>query len=207
MTGHIRLALFGASGAGKSTTSGLLLQALARTQVRAAVEKLAEPLYEVQRQVYALCGKAMADPYEQDGVLLASLADNFRRIDPNSLTKHFAARITQAEQRGVQVVICDDMRKPDVAELVALGFRTVRISAPDRLRIARRARRGDLSDVSDSHSAEQEVLIEPDIDIFNDGSMTQLAQQVDSAVELILGWLVQPQTSGPVHAQRFGSGQ
>ncbi|WUS98910.1 ATP-binding protein [Streptomyces sp. NBC_00708] len=201
MTSHVRLALFGASGAGKSTTCGLLLQALERTQISVKVEKLAEPLYEVQRHVYALCGKAMADPYEQDGVLLASLADNFRRIDPNSLTSHFAARVVQAEQQGIQVVICDDMRKPDAATLTALGFRTVRISAPDQLRIARRAGRGDLSEVSDSHNAEQEVLIEPDIDIRNDGALTQLAQQVESVVALIHDRL------GLVHAQGPGSEQ
>lgn len=200
MTGHVRLALFGASGAGKSTTSGLLLQAFERAQVTARVEKLAEPLYEVQRHVYELCGKKMAGPYEQDGVLLAALADNFRRIEPRSLTGHFAARVERAELLGVQVVVCDDMREPDVPELIGLGFRTVHITAPDELRIARRAGRGDLSAVSDSHSAEREVLLEPDIAVRNDGGLDGLALQVDAVVERVLGWL-----GDPVHAPGPGS--
>ncbi|MBF6195327.1 MULTISPECIES: hypothetical protein [unclassified Nocardia] len=187
MAKQVRLALFGASGAGKSTTCRLILDAVQRQGRTGAVVKLAEPLYDLQRLIYSLCGQPIAEPYRQDGMLLSSLADNFRRIDPESLTRLFAARVADAENSNAEVVICDDVRRPDYEALRKMGFRFVRISAPDELRIRRRAERGDLAPVSDQHVAEVPISLAPDFEVLNDSTIEHLARQVQALTDVVAG--------------------
>ncbi|MEU6828767.1 hypothetical protein ABZ894_08960 [Nocardia beijingensis] len=181
------MALFGASGAGKSTTCRLILEAVQRQGRTGAVVKLAEPLYDVQRLIYSLCGQPVADLYRQDGILLSSLADNFRRIEPESLTRLFAARVADAESSNAEVVICDDVRRPDYEALRKMGFRFVRISAPDALRLRRRAERGDLAPVSDKHVAEIPISLASDFEVLNDSTIEHLAKQVQTLTDVVAG--------------------
>ncbi|MBF6228515.1 hypothetical protein IU470_25835 [Nocardia abscessus] len=183
MTRQVRLALFGASGAGKSTTCRLLLETVQQRGLAGVLVKLAEPLYDVQRLIYSLCGHPVIEPYRQDGILLSSLADNFRRIDPGSLTRLFAARVAGAEK--ADVVICDDMRRPDYEALREMGFRFVRITAPEAVRIGRRTARDDLAPVSDAHAAETPISLAPDFEVLNDSSFEHLARQVHAITDVI----------------------
>jgi hypothetical protein len=174
-----KLALCGAPGAGKSTTSGLLIEELAACGIPSLVLKLAEPLYQVQRLIYTFVGRSLPEPYRQDGELLNFLGSYLRRLRSDFLTEDFAARVRTmtAEQPGT-ALICDDLRAPDVAAVTGLGFQTVLIAAPDEVRRARRRTRGDLSEGSESHATEVPIMIEPDHILPNDGDLALLRERV-----------------------------
>ncbi|WUE13485.1 hypothetical protein OHA25_60530 (plasmid) [Nonomuraea sp. NBC_00507] len=141
------------------------------------VVKLAAPLYQLQSLVYTVAGEPMLDPTMQDGQLLNDLAAHLRRINPDALTDNFARRVRQAATRYPEaVLLCDDMRAPDAATLVDLGFHLVRVHAAQELRLGRKNLRGDLTAGQDDHPTEASVALDSHHDVRNDGGLEDLRQ-------------------------------
>lgn len=182
-----RIALFGLPGAGKSTIVSLLTPELEAAGFRVSVVKLAQPLYDVQHAFYERLGVELA-PGRQDGALLNFLGSHFRRISPDFLVADFARRCEIAARSGADVLLCDDARPVDLGPLADWGFRLVRVSAPDALRRARKAQRGDRSAGRDDHPTELggESVV-PDFELVNEGSLADLTQQVVALGEVLAG--------------------
>lgn len=170
-----RIALYGRPGVGKSTFGELLGQELAGAGGRALVVRLASPLYELQALVYTVAGRPMLVGARQDGALLNSLGGHLRRINPGALTNAFTARVCQAErEHPLAVLVCDDMRAPDVGALIALGFDLVEVIAPEHVRQARKRARADLTAGDDGHPTEAPVDTVPWRRVDNSGDLEQL---------------------------------
>ncbi|WP_331752360.1 ATP-binding protein [Streptomyces sp. NBC_00829] len=146
-----KVALYGRPGAGKSSFAGLLAQELAVAGADVLTLKVGAPLYELQAVVHAMAGRPLLDGSEQDGQLLNALGTQLRRINPVALTEVFTRRVRQAEvARPDAVLVCDDLRAPDVEAVTGLGFVLVEVTAPDAVRLARKQERADLS-AGDEH--------------------------------------------------------
>jgi cytidine deaminase len=199
MTGEhpnpLRVALFGLPGAGKSTSAGLLREALTAAGRRVAVVKTAAPLYDVQHAFYERAGLSLADG-QQDGALLNFLGAHFRLAAPGFLLADFDRRWRAAALGGADVVLCDDARPVDLPGLTRQGFRIVRISAPDDLRRARKSERGDRIAGRDDHPTEAGgETVEAHHEIDNSGSWETLRDRIDVlAKELV----TVAQVGGPI---------
>ncbi|MFI1204846.1 hypothetical protein ACH4VR_36375 [Streptomyces sp. NPDC020883] len=170
-----KIALHGRPGAGKSTLAGLLIEECGRAGMPVQRLKLGTPLYEAQALVYALAGKPLLDTDVQDGPLLNALGEAMRRINPQALTAPFTYRVQQAEQlRPEGMLICDDMRAPDVEVVIGLGFRLVEVVAPDELRLRRKKERADLAAGDDNHTTERPITATPWQRVHNSGSREDL---------------------------------
>ncbi|MFD8148138.1 hypothetical protein [Streptomyces sp. NPDC059708] len=182
-----KIALYGLPGAGKSTAAQVLTQELALQGVEVVRLRLAEPLYEAQRAVYALAGRPLSDDTRQDGRLLNLLGTQMRRINPDALTGPFTFRVRQAEADSPKaLLLCDDLRAPDVETVTGLGFRLVEITAPTALRRSRRQARGDLSAGEENHPTEVPPAVEPWRRIDNTGDLAAYRQRLAAlARELI----------------------
>ncbi|MCC3773823.1 hypothetical protein [Streptomyces sp. UNOB3_S3] len=173
-----KVALYGRPGAGKTTLTGLLALELAEAGADALILKVGATLYELQAIIYAVAGRPLLDGRDQDGQLLNALGSQIRRINPDALTDAFGWRVRQAEQATPQaVLLCDDMRAPDVEAVVALGFRLVEVTAPEPLRLARKRSRGDLSAGDDQHITEAAIDAVPWLRVDNAGSLDDLRRQ------------------------------
>ena len=174
----MRLALFGRPGAGKSTTSGMLQLVLNQAGRNVAVVKLAAPLYDIQAAFYQRCGVELRAG-QQDGALLNFLGAHVRTTAATFLVDDFARRCRSAQLLGARAIVCDDARPVDLPALRAQGFRTVRISAPPEVRVARRRQRGDRTLGDDAHSTEagvEEAIT--DYELINAGSLDELRDQI-----------------------------
>ncbi|MFD6181967.1 hypothetical protein [Streptomyces goshikiensis] len=170
-----KIALYGKPGAGKSTFASLLTDELVKAGGEVATVKVAAPLYQLQLIVYEMAGVPLVDPTRQDGRLLNFLGTEMRRINPRSLTDVFAARVQELERtRPEALLVCDDLRGPDVDAVTALGFRLVEISAPAEVRALRKAGRGDLTAGDEQHPTEAQPLVDAWRRVRNAGSLEDL---------------------------------
>ncbi|MBF4625457.1 hypothetical protein [Clavibacter sp. VKM Ac-2872] len=171
------MAFVGRPGAGKSTST----KAIIDTWPGAARVSLAAPLYAVQRAFYERLGAPLRDG-QQDGQLLNFLGQHFRSVRPDSLINDFEERVAFAQDRGADMIVCDDARPVDVADLRRLGFSIVLIQAPEHLRLVRKAGRGDVRAGDDDHMTEAGTIT-PDEVIANDADISSLAERVREVVE------------------------
>ncbi|KPI03543.1 hypothetical protein OK074_4910 [Actinobacteria bacterium OK074] len=157
----LRIAVIGLSGSGKSTCAGIVREWAAERALTVTRVPLARPLYELQSQVYESAGVPL-QPGAQDQVLLESLATQLRRINPRSLVDAFLARAAEAVRDGADLLVNDDLRDPhvDAPALRAEGFRVLRVTCAEPVRLKRLAERGDLTRADGSTSGLD--LIEPD---------------------------------------------
>ncbi|MFI6296640.1 ATP-binding protein [Nonomuraea sp. NPDC050790] len=179
----LRIALYGKPGVGKSTFARLLIQHLQTRDTPCAVVKIGAPLYELQALLYTIAGRPLLEPTAQDGLLLGDLAGHLRRINPSSLTELFAAKVAAAPAEAV--LVCDDMRAPDVEAVKELGFVLVEVQAPQHLRQARTHARGDLTPVSEDHPGEAPVGCTADHRVVNDSDLAALRAQAAALVERV----------------------
>ncbi|MEV4383271.1 hypothetical protein [Streptosporangium sp. NPDC049644] len=183
----IKVALYGRPGAGKSTFGVSLGQEFMAAGVPVVPLKLAAPLYTLQAVVHVFAGRPLLGPGQQDGLLLNDLAGHLRRINSAALTDPFARRVIQAaEKHPGGVVVCDDMRAPDVEVLVELGFLLVEVWAPERVRQARKQARGDLSPGADDHVTELPPDCVPHHRVINDGGLEQLQGRAAELVREVM---------------------
>jgi dephospho-CoA kinase len=189
----LKIALFGTPGAGKSTTS-LLIEDYCRSAAYSFHRiKLADPLYEIQSYIYGVARRPLADFYDQDGELLTFLGGYLRKLNPAVLLDRFAERLAAVEAElpdipeGQNVVVCDDMRRPDAEYLRERGFVFICISASEEQCKKRRLMRGDRSLSSLQHPVERGLdEIVRDATIVNEGTFDDLRQQVASLLGRLL---------------------
>jgi dephospho-CoA kinase len=181
---RLRVSVVGTAGSGKSTSATLIEEFARHKGLGVARVKLAKPLYDLQEQVYRAAGVKPAEG-AQDQVLMEALADALRRIRPRSLVDDFSARLVRAEA-GADLVLTDDLRDPyvDAPELRRLGFRVLRVTCAEEVRLSRLAGRGDLSR-SDA-STRSIGLIEPDAVVDNSADRGTLRELVHAVMR---SWL------------------
>ncbi len=193
-----KLALYGSPGAGKSTTTKLLIDLCADRQIIMRRLRLADPLYECQNALYQIAGKPLASFYVQDGELLNFLGSHLRKINPSVLTDRFDKKLqdTLAEMDGRSsnsLIVCDDMRQPDYEFISELKFIVVKIQASHETCIERRRSRGDISLESSQHPTEQGLdTIKPDHIITNNGTLADLKTEVTSFLHELFDDFNQP---------------
>lgn len=182
-----RLALYGKPGAGKTTFSGFLAEAVTAKGLNSVQIKLGAPLYELQAIIYSMAGKPMLSADQQDGLLLNDLGAHLRRINPGALTEMFARRVNRAAREFPEApIICDDMRAPDVDAVRALGFQLIHISAPEALRRLRKGARGDVTAGSETHITEVPVQVPPEYNIDNSHDLKRLRESAEELLAQVL---------------------
>ncbi|MCT9008516.1 hypothetical protein ACWGKW_22495 [Streptomyces sp. NPDC054766] len=178
----LRITVVAPAGTGKSTCAGLIEEFARARGISHARVKLATPLYDLQAEVYRRAAVPLAEGV-QDQILMEALADAMRRINPTSLADDFTARLASVRAR---VVVNDDLRDPhvDAPVLRGHGFRVLRITCDEDIRLKRLAERGDPSRAD--RSTREIDLIEPDAVIDNSGDIAACRTAVH---DLLRSWL------------------
>lgn len=176
-------ALFGMPGAGKSTTTARLQHLLSTQGTELHHIRLADPLYECQREIYRIAGRPLADQHVQDGELLNFLGTHLRKINPTVLLDRFAIELRRVDDElrrngiGEALILCDDVRPADEPFVRSCGFTLVKVTAHEDLCCRRRQARRDLSLGSATHATEVGIdTITPDAELRNDSTIDQLDQ-------------------------------
>ncbi|MFI5779556.1 hypothetical protein [Nocardia sp. NPDC051570] len=182
MSKTLRVAVIGLAGCGKSTCASLIEEFAAARGLRYGRVKLAQPLYELQSQVYRVARVPIADG-AQDQILMEALATALRRIRPESLAEDFLDRLDRTD---ADIVVNDDLRDPyiDAVALRARSFRVIRVTADQDVRATRLAGRGDPTRTDGSTA--QLDLIEPDVVIDNSAELDAYRRTVH---DLLGSWL------------------
>ncbi|MEY9994446.1 hypothetical protein ABIE67_006478 [Streptomyces sp. V4I8] len=180
---QLRIAVIGHSGSGKSTCAAVLREYAADQGLGFARIALARPLYELQDRVYATAGAPLRAG-AQDQVLMEDLAGHLRRLNPRALADDFAARLAVCP---ADLVVNDDLRDPvvDAPALRALGFRILRITSAEQLRLGRLAARADLTRADGS--TRDLDLIEPDVVIDNSEDLAAYRSAIHATVRSLQG--------------------
>jgi guanylate kinase len=186
----LKLCLVAPSGAGKSTAAQYLVSRFRELGRSAAVYKLAEPLYELQSQIYVRAGRPI-DHYRQDHRLLELIATEMRRINPRSILDDFLARIAAAPE---QVLINDDLRdyETDYRALRQQGFVFIKISASIKARHQRLNQRHDLVTHVESKLDRDLCAMDPDYLIVNE---TFNREAYEAALDLVVERLCAPRVA------------
>jgi cytidine deaminase len=161
-----KVCLVAPSGAGKSTAASHLVESFRKRGLSARIYKLAEPLYDLQSQVYARARRPI-ERHRQDHRLLELIADEMRRINPTSILEDFMERVAAAPE---QVVVNDDLRDldTDYAALREAGFVFIKITASARVRARRMNRRDDLLSHFESKLDRDLRAMDPDFLVVNE---------------------------------------
>lgn len=180
-----KLAIYGLSGAGKSTTCEIVCDACRARGLTVRVEKLAAPLYRLQADIYRLVGRTV-EPGQQDQELLRTLAGQLRRIEPTFLVDDFLRRTHDTD---ADVIVNDDIKDTvvDYPALVEDGFRFLHVTCPDEIRAQRLTTRADLTQAAETAHTWRLDRIEPDWVLHNS---TNDCRRLRFAVDPIVGeWL------------------
>ena len=170
-----KLALLGGPGVGKDTFVQIFRKHFPSVSYRQI--RLAEPLYEVQRYIYKLCGQEIADGV-QDGVLLNFLGKHMRGSNSNVLLDRFAQNVAEIGDE-VELILCSDLRPKDALFVKEMGFVVVHIVAEASLALERRKKRGDLSLGSSSHETEAGIAANLyDVQLANHGTLEEYEKSV-----------------------------
>jgi len=179
----MRLSIIGYTGCGKSTVSKMIQSRFVREGKRAEVVKLAYPLYALQQEFYRTAGVNL-EFWDQDQVLLETIATHLRRISPTSLVSNFMERLAAVTS---DVVINDDLRDPhvDYPALRDEGFRFIRVTCDESVREKRLGYRQDRTTVLRSSTTSRLDLISPHAIIDNSGSLNELERKVEDTLTVI----------------------
>lgn len=180
----LRLCLLGGTGSGKSTSCALFRQAFTKRGMSVETLKLADPLYQLQSQIYELSGQPLHQGGTQDQILLETMARVMRRISPEALVWNLGKRLSDCQSN---VVINDDLRDNfvDAPVLKAKGFHFIRIYARPAVRTARLKTRGDISLSLNSKVECQQRRIAAEYVLTNNGSIEELSQQISDLTEIL----------------------
>lgn len=187
-----RIALYGYPGAGKSTAARILKDQC-QGRIWFARIRIAQPLYEAQSDIYQRAGRQLRDFYQQDGELLNLLGIQLRRLNPRILEDRFASSVRESLDRFRKtpmrdgLIVCDDVRYPDVHFIRGLGFDFVQMHTPKIARSMRRHRRGDVSlgSVSDPNEQFLDRLV-PDKVLDNSGDLSALSSAIASLLKELM---------------------
>lgn len=182
---QLRLCIFGHSGSGKSTTAGYFLETLQEKGYRVDTIKLAEPLYQLQKKIYAAAGRSI-DHYAQDQQVLEWLAQQLRKINPASLVEDFEKRLKLSQ---ANVILNDDLRDKEVDYLYLkkMGFIFIRMKVKKQVAYKRLQKRHDLNTVFRSSASRDIDVMTSDIDIENNGaSLNDLKRKLDDTLTSLI---------------------
>jgi dephospho-CoA kinase len=159
----LKLAIYGLSGSGKSTTAKIIKDYYEKENKKVEFVKLAYPLYKIQQIFYETAGKKI-DFYDQDQVLLEVIAENLRKISKTALVDDFMTRLKECT---ADVVINDDIRdhEHDYPVLKEENFLFFRVFCDEHLRIKRLKERNDISIQVNSNTTRDINKFEPDWEI------------------------------------------
>jgi len=159
----LKLALYGLSGAGKSTTANMFHAVLSENMKNAVTLKLAQPLYELQSMYYRIAGKPIVWN-QQDQQLLETIAASLRNISMTSLVDDLEKRM---EMIHADVILNDDIRDTDVdyPAMKKMGFAFIHIICDENTRVQRLMDRHDLSKIVQSKTTEYINNIKSDFTI------------------------------------------
>lgn len=183
----LKLCVYGVAGSGKSTISKMVADLLTARGHNVDIIKLADPLYRLQQQIYALTGQQVP-LWTHDNEMLRTLATQLRRINPDFIVEDFLRRL---EASTADVVINDDLRDTavDYPRMADCDFRFLHAACTDEVRAARMGARGDLTVVPDSVATWGFDRITPDWTIDNSSDdQGHLRHQVEVVLDK---WLEQ----------------
>lgn len=182
---QLRLALVASSGSGKSTTAMLLKQAFSRKGFSVGIEKLAQPLYNLQRAYFSEMAQAIAED-AQHQLLMENIASNLRMLNPRSLIDHLFARL---QENQADVVLTDDLRdkETDWPALVGQGYTVIRVRCDEAIRLQRLNVRQDMQTQLTSALDEDINAIDSDYTLYNNGDLQQLEEAVNTLVTQLSG--------------------
>lgn len=130
-------------------------------------------------------------PARKPRALYQQFGELCRQIDPMVWIQHAEFELgMKLDSRATKGVVISDGRQPHEIEWArANGFTTVRVTAPDELRVARARAAGDNFTEADLvHDTEQHVDgFTVDYEIVNDGNLAELRAQVDEVITTIKG--------------------
>lgn len=181
---QIRLALVASSGSGKSTTASLLKDAFNQRGLSVSIEKLAQPLYSLQRAYFnELMQSIEADAQHQ--LLMEKIADNLRMLNPRALVEHLFTRL---KDNHAQVILTDDLRdkQTDWPALVEQGYTVIRVRCDEGVRRRRLNDRHDLHSQFVSELDEDINTIKSHFTLDNNSDMSQLRVVVGELVDELL---------------------
>jgi Dephospho-CoA kinase len=138
-----KIVIYGLSGSGKSSIAKLIQDYYKEKDMETTILKLAYPLYEIQNKFYTVAGKKI-NFFDQDQLLLESIATHLRKISATSLIDNFIERLRTCTS---PVVLNDDIRDydTDYPVLKKEGFIFIRIICDENVRVERLSARKDLS--------------------------------------------------------------
>lgn len=180
-----QIALYGPRGAGKSTTGRLIVEFLGDTQCK--IVHSATPLYEIQDWIYRTANVPLM-PGTQDGNLLARVAGEIRRLNPDALADYVIRHLDDCQSSAAppRLFVCDDSVVRDREKLATRAFRFLYVTAPPQIRRERRERRRDIDPAADANDPEVEKVSADDLELLNSGSFGQLRRQVHSLLAEVL---------------------
>lgn len=191
----LKICLYGPTGSGKSTLAEHLVHAHGAVRI-----KVAEPLYDLQRQLYEYIDKPILG---QDGELLQYLGQKIEAERPGWLGARFVDKVHSC---GARIVVNDDCRPNSFAALRDDGFVFVGVRTSADTMLARL--RSDHTPVDPAHPVEQGwEQFRADFEIDNNGPLEVALGDLDRLVASLGsgrdGWLSGKQIEIEVGAGRI----
>lgn len=178
-----KLVLAGPSGSGKSTSAKIIKDIFEQKGIHARLEKLATPLYDIQEQMYKICG--INDFSQQNQKLLETIATELRKISPTCLVDNIKKRIRTS---SAECIINEDLRDLEVDYLFFKKeqYIFIRIWAPQTTRSKRLNARFDVNFSLEAESDKKIDLMEFDYFVGNNSSIKALREKLTMIINDIL---------------------
>lgn len=181
---QLRLAFVASSGSGKSTAAALFKEVFSDYGFSVSVEKLAHPLYILQKCYFEQLGHSITSGRQHQS-LMEKIADNLRMLDPRALVENLFGRLSA---NNADIILTDDLRdkQVDLPELLNKGYIIVGISCDENIRKSRLSERQDLQSLFVSKLDSDIGSIKSDFTICNSGSIDELKDKVYALVKQLL---------------------
>ena len=175
-----KIAIYGLSGAGKSTVRQILVKKFKEKKLKVEVVKLAEPLYYMQSVLYETAGKKI-EYYQQDQKVLEAMAGLLRNIDSFSIVNYFKRTVKNMD---ADIIINDDIRdyKTDYQYLKNEGFVFIHVVCDEKIRRSRLEQREDISIVKNSNTTSALEKFTEDFVVENNGTINELEEQINRII-------------------------
>lgn len=166
----MKISIIGQTGNGKTTTAKII-----ENHFKANIIKLAEPLYDIQKEIYDKLGITLKG---QDGELLQFLGDKIQRLSPEFLVKEFFKKC-----ENIEFIVNDDCRPHNYKYLKDKGFIFFFIDG------IQRERKEDHTSVDKNHKVEwndKEARLKSDYILENKGSIEELEKKIIKLINSLL---------------------
>ena len=165
----MKICFLAPSGYGKTTAIEILKKHFDITNI-----KIAEPLYELQKEFYQTLGKEIGD--RQDGELLQFYGKKIRKEDENFLLNAFKNKLDNINS---SIISNDDCRPNDYKFLKDIGFVFIKINGYKR-------DRNDITVADSKEKIEWQDEIPFDYEINNYSSLEEYEEQLLNLINKLL---------------------